>query len=98
MDTFRKIKMTVEMDVTIPQALALQSMFSYWNQLASQGGSRKVGFYVDGDGNFNPKVKYTFSEKIPELTEKLQKVAIVDDFDGDRMYDFDTIAWMLGDS
>ena len=29
-----RIKMTVNMDVTIPQALALQAMFEYWNKLS----------------------------------------------------------------
>ena len=34
----KRIKMNIEMDVTVPQALALQSMFEYWNILANMGG------------------------------------------------------------
>ena len=39
------------MQVTTSQALALQAMFTHWNKLATWGGSRMIGFYVDGDGN-----------------------------------------------
>jgi hypothetical protein len=90
-----KIKMTVTMDVTVPQALALQAMFDYWNQLSSIGGSRKVGYYVDGDGNFHPHVKCEFSSNVPELTSDLRKIAVVEEYDGNRTYDFDPIAWRI---
>lgn len=94
-----RIKMTVEMEVTAPQALALEAMFIYWNQLASMGSSRKVAYYVDGDGNFKPKCKITYTPEgtLPELTEELKKAAIVEDKHGDRVYDFDPIAWRIRD-
>lgn len=90
-----RIKMTVEMEVTEPQALALQAMFKYWNYLASVGSSRFVGFYVDGDGNFKPKTKITFSEPVHELTDEMCKISVVTDRDGNRNYDFDPIAWKI---
>ncbi|MCD6434904.1 MAG: hypothetical protein J7L15_00725 [Clostridiales bacterium] len=90
-----RIKMTVEMEVTIPQALALQSMFKYWDFLSDVGGSREVAFYVDGDGNFHPKCFVSFDEDIPELTDKLEKLAIRKDNGGNRVYDFDSIAWSI---
>ena len=92
-----RIKMSVEMEVTIPQALALESMFNYWNCLANAGGSRKVAFYVDGDGNFKPKCNISFDGDVPELTKEMAKLAIIDDKGGDRVYDFDPIGWNLRD-
>lgn len=83
------------MEVTIPQGLALQAMFEYWNLLSSLGGSRKVGFYADGDGNFHPKCSIKFDGDIPELTDELRQIAIVKDDNGNRIYDFDPIAWKI---
>jgi len=90
------MKMTVKMEVSTPQALALQAMFEYWNLLSSLGGSREVGFYVDGDGDFHPKCEIEFDEAVPELTNELKKISIVKDEDGNRIYDYDSIAWKLG--
>lgn len=93
--TQERLKMTVEMEVTEPQALALQAMFKYWNYLASIGSSRFAGFYVDGDGNFKPKCKIALSEPIRELTDEMCEIAVVEDRGGNRNYDFDPIAWSL---
>jgi hypothetical protein len=95
-----RIKMTVSMNVTEPQALALQAMFKCWNSLASMGSSRMVGFYVDGDGNFKPKCEWSFSEPIPELTEDLQEAGLCKQGDkegawSDIAFDFDGMAWKL---
>lgn len=96
MDNSEKIKMKVEMEVTIPQALALQAMFKHWNRLGSWGSSRFISFFVDGDGNFRPNASWFFSERIPELTEELETAAIVeDDGNGNLKFDFDSIAWKL---
>jgi len=91
----KRIHMTVTMLVTPAQALALKAMFDYWNQLSLRGATRKVGFYVDGDGNFHPKCEVTFSEELPELTDELRRAAIVEESDGDRLYDYDPVAWRL---
>ena len=92
-----RTKMTIVMEVTESQGLALQAMFEYWNQLASAGGSRKVAFYVDGDGNFKPNCDVKFENMTPKLTDEMRDIAIVEDNDGDRTYDFDPIAWKLHD-
>ena len=83
------------MEVTEPQALALEAMFKYWNQLSSVGSSREVAFYVDGDGNFHPRCKVTVEPRNVELTDDLEKKAIVADDHGDRVYDYDPIAWHI---
>lgn len=90
-----KVKMTVEMEVTIPQALALQAMFEHWNLLANMGGSRYVGFFVDGDGNFHPKCDISYDKQIPKLTDELRELAVVEDKHGNKKYDFDAIAWKV---
>ena len=103
MDTSRKIEMTVTLNVTIPQALALQAMFDHWNSLSSMGSSRQVSFYVDGDGNFHTHAQCRFSEEIPELDNHLRDLAELSgkpsiDHTGSPMaaFDFDAIAWTLG--
>ena len=103
-NTQKKIKMTVTMDVTIPQGLALKAMFEHWNRLANIGSSREVAFYADGDGNFRPEVECEFSEKVPELTDELSELARIhaDDSGKDRfgspmaLFDFDAISWKIG--
>jgi hypothetical protein len=90
-----KLTLTVQMDVTPPQALALQAMFEYWTRLGGIGSSRYVAFYCDGDGNFQPKCRVAFSSPIPLLTDELRKKAVVKECDGDRWYDFDPVAWAL---
>lgn len=93
-----KVTMTVTMDVTVSQGLALQAMFNHWNKLSSLGGSRKIAFYVDGDGNFHPNCQTTFSDStVPELTDKLAASAVVEDNDGDLLFDYDPIAWKLNE-
>lgn len=93
--TGRKIKMNVEMSVTVPQALALQAMFNYWTQCGNWGMSREVGFYVDGDGNFQPNCNISFSESVPKLTKELIDASIAHEDGGDRLYDFDGVGWKL---
>lgn len=95
-----RIKMTVEMEVTEPQALALQAMFNFWNRCGSAGASRNVGFFVDGDGNFKPKCKVSFDQPIAPLTEELAAAACggADTKNLGQVqytFDFDPIAWKL---
>jgi len=87
-----RFDITITMSVTKAQSITLSAMFDYWNQLSSMGSSRKVAFYVDGDGNFHPNCKVVGVTKISELHRKL---AIVEDIDGDRVYDFDPVAWSI---
>lgn len=98
--------MSVDMEVTIPQALALQAMFDHWNRLSNIGATREVAFYVDGDGNFHPKCNYTFSESIPVLNNELCELARVPDHDSGKdrfddpmaLFDYDSIAWRINGS
>ncbi len=92
-----KIRMVVEMEVTVPQALALEAMFNHWNTLGAWGASRNVGFFVDGDGNFQPNIDIKYSEEIPQLTPTMEALSRgqKDVLDDDVLYDFDPIAWHL---
>lgn len=90
-----RIKMTIEMEVTPAQGLALQAMFEHWNFLSNIGSSRDVGFHVDGDGNFHPKCSVKFDSNIPELTDEFRKISVIKDKNGNRVYDFDPIAWKI---
>lgn len=90
-----KIKMKIELEVTEPQALTLQAMFEYMEQLGGMGASRYVAFYADGDGDFRPKPEITFDQPVRPLTDEMRKAAVVEDEHGHRKYDFDPIGWML---
>jgi hypothetical protein len=91
-----RVEMTIKMQVTPAQGLALQSMFEHWNKMSSWGCSRAISFYVDGDGNFHPKAEVTFSEDIPELTDEMREKSAFDEKgSGDVLFDFDPIAWIL---
>ena len=91
----KRIKMTVDMEVTVPQALALQAMFEHWNRLSSMGSSRYIAFFVDGDGNFHPHCQIKFSEEVPELTDVLRDRAMGNKVLAEVGFDFDPIAWSL---
>jgi len=93
-----RIKIAVYMDVTVSQALTLQTMFEYWNFLASAGGSRHVTFYVDGDGNFHPNCQFVnlSTKKLPRLTTEIKEAACAaGKHSGDKVFDFDGVAWYL---
>ncbi len=92
-----KIKMTVEMEVTEAQALTLQAMFRCWNSYGHTGMSRNVGFFVDGDGNFHPKCKVSFDGDVRELTQDMIEKSIVKERDGNLLFDYDPVAWMIND-
>lgn len=90
------IQMTVTMEVTIPQALALKAMFEHWTFLGGIGSSRYVAFSCDGDGDFQPKCQFVFTPNIvPRLTDEMKERAVVKDEGGNRWYDFDPVGWLL---
>ncbi len=92
------IRIAVYLTATVPQALALQAMFKYWNRLSGVGGSRRVAFYVDGDGNFHPDAQFVnlSTQSLPRLTDELYEAAIVAGKEnGDYVFDFDPVAWLL---
>lgn len=94
-----RITMHVDLQVTLPQALALKEMFEKWNRLSGIGSSNYVSFYVDGDGNFHPKIKVSFSHPLPEFTEEqLAEIHKLAPSRTDELkYDFDSIGWYLRD-
>ena len=93
-----RLEMTVKLQVTPAQGLALQAMFKHWNLLSAIGSSRNISFFVDGDGDFHPKAEVAFSTTIPELTEELATKAISkNDNYGNLGFDYDSIAWALDD-
>ena len=91
------IRVAVYLTATIPQALALQAMFRYWNQLSGLGGSRRVAFYVAVDGNFHPDAQFVnlSEQKLPRLTDEIREAAISGEERGDCLFDFDPVAWLL---
>lgn len=92
-----KVKLTVTMEVSAPQAYALQEMFKWWTFCGKAGMSRKVAFYVDGDGDFHPNCEVKTEPTLPELPKEQAEKAIVEDKHGHRLYDYDSISWSLHD-
>jgi len=75
----KTVKFTVECEMRerwVPHFLA---MLKYMQKLGAQGSSRKVTFYSDGDGDFNPKFKWDAS--LPSDAKPRRSD------DGDNFYD-----------
>ena len=92
-----KIKITIEMEVTEPQALALRAMFEHWTFLGNIGSSRKIGFFVDGGGDFRPTCKISFAGNVRPLTDSVRRIAgqKKESSYGDRTFDYDEIAGLI---
>ena len=85
-------KLKIELDyVSLPQAIAFKKMLEFMNYLGKIGASRWVGYYSDGDGDFQPKI-LQFDYEPCELPESKIEVKKRDKsvFYG---IDFDSIAW-----
>lgn len=101
-----KVDMTIKLaGLTVAQAIAMKDMFEQMRILGGMGGSRFVGYYADGDGNFRPKPEYEFSD-YEDVIEQFAKPLDVDPLESGRktwgewtddMYlvDFDVVAWRL---
>ena len=75
----KSMKFTIECEMKdrwIPHFLA---MLRYMEFLGKIGGSRKVGIYADGDGDFHPK--FEWSMDLPSNAKPIS------DVDGNRLYD-----------
>lgn len=73
------MKFTVECEMKdrwVPHFLA---MLKYMEQLGKLGGSREVGIFADGDGDFHPE--FQWDKGLPSEAEPARGV------NGDRMYD-----------
>lgn len=92
-----KVKMTVTMEVSASQAYALQAMFDYWSFCGRAGMSRHVSFYVDGDGDFQPKCDVKTEPVLPPMGRSQSDKSIIWDDHGNRQYDYDPIGWSLHD-
>ena len=93
-DNENKVSLTVQIhNLTVSQLLTLKEFFKYWEYLGKIGSSREVAFYCDGDGNFRPTIEFKQSSKVPELTDVEKQLTIKHDHNGDRLYDFDNLAW-----
>lgn len=84
------MKLKIEIDnLTEKQAIAVEQMFNTWEILSRLGSSRYVAFYVDGDGNFHPKI--LINDKSIKDSEKF---SIKDSYNDEKnMYliDFDNV-------
>lgn len=85
-----KVKLTVTMDVTAPQAYALIEMFRDWKFCGQAGCSRAIGFYVDGDGDFQPNCVIKTEPELPELPDEQKKLTYTD-----YLYDYDALSYDL---
>jgi len=98
-----RLKMTVTMEVTPAQAIALEAMFDEWNKLGVWGASRQVSFFADGDGNFRPDAKVTYdadpyTEFPKHSPEDLRRKARISPDEAEPIaFDFDPVAWCQHD-
>ncbi len=90
-----KLKLTVTMEVSPAQAYALKEMFKWWTFCGKAGMSRKVAFFVDGDGDFHPNCEVTTDPVLPELPKEQSAKALAEDNNGNALYDYDAIGWSL---
>lgn len=91
-----QIKMTVEMEVTPAQGLALQAMFERWNYLSRIGSSKVISFFVGGGLDFDPQCKVKFNKKIRTLSNRFKNAALMSESAAcDYSYDYDHIAYIL---
>ena len=92
-------------DLTNAQLIALVAFFEEWRRCCSIGTSPFVGFKVDGDGNFHPKIEMQHCELddlglTQEQFDELKSLAHVGDRANQRScipFDFDPVSWKLHD-
>lgn len=64
-------------DLRPEQALALRAMFDTWEQHGKFGASRRVTYYVDGDGTFHPSIQCldTLDEPLTDTRREAAEVS-----------------------
>ena len=91
-----KRTMTIVLDnLSEPQRIAIEDMLAYWKD-ARRGSSRWMAFFVDGDGNFRPRI--TVDGHAPEhqtLCSPGQFWTGKAPWSGEYRMDFDALAWKL---
>ena len=106
-----KYNLTVNFQgLTDAQVIALADFFDAWDSNIIFGRSRYMAFYVDGDGNFRPKIEMSHSSmedmglveengRTNELFRDLKRLATKENrpvpVDGRNAFDFDPIAWEI---
>ena len=80
-------------NVTVAQAMAIESLLNTWQRLGGLGSSRWTSFFADGDGNFRPEIE--FNGRKAQHTHMLGAEEV---WEGTSYkIDFDKIAWKLYD-
>jgi len=74
----KEITFTIECKMRERWVPHFMSMLKYMEDLGGLGGSRTVGIYSDGDGDFRPKFKFSIDTAVvkPKTDDK-----------GNRLYD-----------
>lgn len=87
--------LTVTLDhLSKAQVVALQEFFSCWEVHGKIGASRKVAFYVDGDGAFHPEVSYDVDGiDVDDVPDEVRDEAEV----RANVYDFDPVSRALSE-
>ena len=78
-DRRERMKFTIKCEMKARWVPHFLAMLKYMQHLGAIGGSRKVSFYADGDGDFRPKFNWNKS-----LSSEAKPVT---DVNGDRLYD-----------
>ena len=73
------MKFTIEVEMKDRWVPHFLSMLKYMERLGGLGGSRRVCFMADGDGDFRPKFKWS-----PALKDNVEPA---EDNGGNRLYD-----------
>ena len=90
--------------LTKAQVITLQAYFGQWQQFSRIGHSTFTAFYVDGDGNFHPKIDMTVKpdldlteERLNQLKECCHPKSAEVKVDSSDAFDFDNVAWAMTD-
>ncbi len=91
-----QLTMTIVLEnISEPQRLAIEDMLAYWRE-SNRGYSRWMAFFVDGDGNFRPKI--TVNGEPPKHQTEIEPGHFwtgKEPWRGEYRMDFDAIAWKL---
>lgn len=92
-------KLTIEIgNLTLAQKIAIEDLFATWLFLGKIGASRWTNFFVDGDGNFHPKIKV--NREKPKTTDLIGREKVWTTWENGQpghtyQIDYDKIAWEL---
>ena len=93
MKPFDKVDLTVTFkNIPVEDAITLQTMFNLYESDGRRGHSEWIGYFVDGDGSFRPKVSFKTSKPLPSIIahpvgKELHFTSKSNFFDPDTVYD-----------